>query len=60
MSSIGAISGNTSHIPPSSVTQAPPKRVDPDHDGDNDAGKSKAAEAAEASHQAQHTVNIKA
>ena len=59
MSSIGAVSGSTAYAPPQQVSQ-PPKKVDPDHDGDNDANATKASEAAEASQQAQHKVNVQA
>ena len=60
MSSIGAVSGSAVHAPPPPPSSQPPKRVDPDHDGDNDATATKASEAAESSTQAQHVVNIKA
>jgi hypothetical protein len=59
MSSIGAVSGSTAHVPLQQASQ-PPKRVDPDHDGASDANATKASEAAEASQQAQHKVNLQA
>ena len=56
MSSIGAVSGNAVQASQQQANQ-PPRRVDPDHDGDNDKHASKANEAAEAS---KHKVNVKA
>jgi hypothetical protein len=57
MTSIGPVAGNNTYVP-AQQSGPSPKRVDPDHDGDNDAHSTKASEAAEAAHQALHKVNI--
>ena len=53
MTSVSAV-GAYSQTPASQ----PVARVDPDHDGDNDAGKSKASEAAETSRGPATTVTL--
>jgi hypothetical protein len=58
MSSITAVSGTPPRAPAPPAHQ-PPKRVGPDHDGDNDAGVSKTAMAAEAARKAAHKVNVR-
>jgi hypothetical protein len=59
MSSITAVSGTPARAPAQPAHQ-PPKRIGPDHDGDNDAGESKTAMAAEAAKRAAHKVNVRA
>lgn len=59
MSSISGVSGHNTYVPSSPANQ-PPKQVDPDHDGDDDAGESKSTQAAEAAKHGGHKVNMKA